>query len=75
VVHMTLDNTYSLLKSKVVIYNFDCLEHELTSGVCTCVCAPVCAHLCVCTCVCARASAWRYCTVQRVCVSPPFRAD
>ena len=32
-VHMTLDNTYSLLKSKVVIYNFDCLEHELTSGV------------------------------------------
>lgn len=32
-VHMTLDNAYSLIKSKVVIYNFDCLEHELTSGV------------------------------------------
>ena len=63
---MTLDNTYSLLKSKVVIYNFDCLEHELTSGVCTCVCAPVCAHLCVCTCVCVHLCA-RMCVCARVC--------
>jgi len=67
VVHMTLDNTYSLLKSKVVIYNFDCLEHELTSGVCTCVCAPVCAHLCVC----ARVSMEVLYGAARVCI-PPF---
>ena len=29
---MTLDNSYSYLKAKTVLYNFEILEHELTMG-------------------------------------------
>jgi len=31
VIHLTVDNTFSYLKGKVVTYNFELVEHELTS--------------------------------------------
>jgi len=61
-VHMTLDNTYSLVKSKVVIYNFELLEHELTSGMRESVRASVYA------CLYARAYYLHHSCSARVCV-------
>ena len=29
-IHMTLDNSYSYLKPKVVLYNFELLQYELS---------------------------------------------